>query len=42
MGHYTRKVIAESVEPAVKSALEGYGLGGFRFERVVLGQIPPR
>ena len=42
VGHYTRKIIVESVEPAVKSALEGYGLSGFRFERVVLGQIPPR
>ena len=42
VGHYTRKIIVESVEPAIKSALEGYGLSGFRFERVVLGQIPPR
>ena len=29
-------------EPAVKSALDGYGLGGFKFEKVVLGRIPPR
>ena len=36
------KVIAETVEPAVKSALDGYGLNGFKFEKVVLGQIPPR
>ena len=42
VGHYTRKLISESIEPAVKSALEGYGLNGFKFERVVLGQIPPR
>ena len=42
MGHYTRKIIAETVEPAVKSALDGYGLAGFKFEKVVLGQIPPR
>jgi len=42
VGHYTRKVIAESVEPAVKGALEGYGLSGFRFDKVVLGQVPPR
>ena len=42
MGHYTRKVIAESVEPAVKAALDNYGLTGFKFEKVVLGQIPPR
>ena len=42
VGHYTRKLISESIEPAVKAALDGYGLKGFRFERVVLGQIPPR
>jgi Ca2+-dependent lipid-binding protein len=35
-------MIADSVEPAVKTALEGYGLGGFRFEKVVLGRVPPR
>ena len=33
VGHYTRKIIVESVEPAVKSALEGYGLSGFRDSR---------
>ncbi len=42
VGHYTRSLISTSVEPAVKGALEGYGLSGFKFERVVLGQIPPR
>ena len=42
VGHYTRKIIAETVEPAVKAALDGYGLAGFKFEKVVLGQIPPR
>ncbi len=35
-------MIADTVEPAVKSALDGYGLNGFKFEKVVLGQIPPR
>jgi len=42
VGHYTRRLIAETIEPAVKTALEGYGLAGFKFEKVVLGQIPPR
>lgn len=42
VGRYTRKVITESVEPAVKGALEGYGLGNFKFDKVVLGQIPPK
>lgn len=30
VGHYTRKLIAESIEPAVRTALEGYKLNGFR------------
>ena len=42
VGHYTRKVVNESVEPAVKSALDGYGMKGFKFEKVVLGRVPPR
>lgn len=42
VGHYTRKIISESVEPAVKTALESYSLGGFKFEKVVLGRVPPR
>lgn len=42
VGHYTRKLISESIEPSIKTALEAYKLNGFRFERVVLGQVPPR
>ena len=32
------------VEPAVESALSGFKLSGFKFdrERVFLGQVPPR
>ncbi|QQP49966.1 Extended synaptotagminlike protein 2a [Caligus rogercresseyi] len=41
-GHYTRKLLTESIEPAVATALEGYKLNGFKFDRVVLGQVPPR
>ena len=39
-----RNLLFETVEPAVKAALEGYKLKGFKFERdrVYLGQIPPR
>ena len=42
VGRYVRNLINDSIEPAVKSALEGYGFGGFKFEKVVLGRIPPR
>ena len=42
IGHYTRKIINEQVEPLVKTTLDSYGLGGFKFEKFVLGRIPPR
>merc|ERR1719464_1355022 len=42
VGHYTRKIINDTVEPEVKKALNSYGLTGFKFEKVVLGRIPPR
>ncbi len=42
VGHFVRKTLMESVEPAVAKALDAYGLKGFRFERVVLGNVPPR
>uniref|UniRef100_A0A0K2UPA4 Extended synaptotagminlike protein 2a [Tribolium castaneum] n=1 Tax=Lepeophtheirus salmonis TaxID=72036 RepID=A0A0K2UPA4_LEPSM len=42
VGHYTRKLLSESIEPAVATALEAYKLNGFKFDRVVLGQVPPR
>ena len=38
VGHYTRKIINDTVEPEVKKALNGYGLTGFKFEKVVLGK----
>jgi len=42
VGNYTRKIIAESVEPSVRQALDNYNLTGFKFEKVILGQVPPR
>jgi hypothetical protein len=42
VGHFTRKIIDETVEPEVKKALNGHGLTGFKFEKVVLGKKKPR
>ena len=38
IGHYTRKIINDTVEPEVKKALNIYNLTGFKFEKVVLGK----
>ncbi|XP_070496285.1 extended synaptotagmin-2 isoform X1 [Chironomus tepperi] len=40
--HFARNMIKESIEPNVQKALEGYKLNGFKFERMILGTIPPR
>ena len=38
VGHYTRKIINDTVEAEVKKALNIYNLTGFKFEKVVLGK----
>lgn len=40
--HFARNMIKETIEPNVQKALEGYKLNGFKFERMILGTIPPR
>ena len=42
MNQYVYKIVTDTVEPLVKNALDGYKLTGFKFEKVVLGRIPPR
>jgi hypothetical protein len=39
-----RSILFETVEPLVKTTLEGFKLSGFTFDRdrVFLGQVPPR
>jgi hypothetical protein len=41
---FYRSVLFETVEPLVKTTLEGFKLSGFMFDRdrVFLGQVPPR
>ncbi|KAG5682384.1 hypothetical protein PVAND_011737 [Polypedilum vanderplanki] len=40
--HFARNILKESVEPNVQKALQEYKLNGFKFDRMILGTIPPR
>ena len=40
--HYARTLVKETIEPAVAMSLREYKLNGFRFDRMILGTIPPR
>ena len=42
LGLLVREVIYGVVEPEIEKALEQYGINGFSFEKVALGEIPPR
>jgi len=39
---YARTIIKDSVEPKVAAALAGYKMNSFRFDRIILGTVPPR
>uniref|UniRef100_A0A182PKG6 Uncharacterized protein n=1 Tax=Anopheles epiroticus TaxID=199890 RepID=A0A182PKG6_9DIPT len=39
---YAKNLIKESIEPNIQQALAGYKLNGFKFDRMILGTIPPR
>ncbi|CAH1720627.1 unnamed protein product [Chironomus riparius] len=40
--HFARNMLKESIEPNIQKALQDYKLNGFKFERMILGTIPPR
>ncbi|XP_061389220.1 extended synaptotagmin-2, partial [Musca vetustissima] len=40
--HYARTLVKETIEPAVAESLANYKMNGFRFDRIILGTIPPR
>ena len=42
LGLRVREVIYGVIEPDIQKSLEQYGMNGFSFEKVSLGQIPPR
>lgn len=41
-GHYVQDLCKFSIEPSIRMALEEYKLNGFRFEKIILGDTPPR
>ncbi|XP_016999089.2 extended synaptotagmin-2 isoform X2 [Drosophila takahashii] len=40
--HFARTLVKETIEPNVALALANYKMNGFRFDRIILGTIPPR
>lgn len=40
--HFAKELVRDSIEPNVAKALAGYKLNGFKFDRIILGQVPPR
>lgn len=41
-GHYVQDLCKFSIEPIIRTALEEYKLSGFKFEKIILGDTPPR
>lgn len=41
-GHYVHDLCKFSIEPSIRTALEEYKLFGFKFEKIILGDTPPR
>ncbi|GAB0093070.1 extended synaptotagmin-2 [Sergentomyia squamirostris] len=40
--HYAKDLIKKSIEPNIQKALSNYKLNSFKFDRIILGTIPPR
>lgn len=40
--HFAKSLIKDKIEPNVTKALSSFKLNGFKFERMILGDIPPR
>lgn len=40
--HFAKELVRDVIEPNVAKALAGYKLNGFKFDRIILGQVPPR
>lgn len=40
--HFARTLVKDTIEPNVAFALSNYKMNGFRFDRIILGTIPPR
>ncbi|KAF2883924.1 hypothetical protein ILUMI_22241 [Ignelater luminosus] len=42
INHYVRDMIRDKVQPKLQKKLQKYKLNGFKFEKIILGSIPPR
>ncbi|XP_037922299.1 extended synaptotagmin-2 isoform X1 [Hermetia illucens] len=40
--HFARQLVKKTIEPNIAQALAKYKLNGFKFDRIILGTIPPR
>lgn len=40
--HFAKDLVKDVIEPNVAKALAAYKLSGFKFDRIILGTIPPR
>ncbi|XP_046399641.1 extended synaptotagmin-2 isoform X6 [Ischnura elegans] len=40
--HYARDLLKDTIEPAVRDSLAAYKMNGFKFDRMIIGSIPPR
>ncbi|XP_076060225.1 extended synaptotagmin-like protein 2 isoform X8 [Oratosquilla oratoria] len=41
-GHYVKDLCKYTIEPSIRDALKGYKISGFQFEKIILGDTPPR
>ncbi|XP_069186651.1 extended synaptotagmin-2 isoform X5 [Procambarus clarkii] len=41
-GHYVKDLCKFSIEPSMRTAFEEYKLNNFKFEKIILGDTPPR
>lgn len=39
---FAKELVKDVIEPSVAQALSAYKLSGFKFDRIILGNIPPR
>lgn len=42
VNHYAREIIRDKIQPTLAKSLNKIKLSGFRFERIILGSVPPR
>ena len=42
VGHFITHLLTTNIEPLIQKSLEGFSLKDFKFDRVLLGSIPPR